>query len=58
MYEYGDVNLDNEINVLDVIGLVNIIMGIDDYFYFSDLNEDGEISILDAILLVNIILEV
>ncbi len=55
----GDLNGDTNINILDVIILVNIILGQepDPYeLYVGDVNEDGLINILDIILIVNIIL--
>ena len=55
----GDVNQDEIINILDVVQLVNIILGnvppgseID----AGDMNNDGIINVLDIILVVNIIL--
>ena len=53
----GDMNNDSMINVLDVILLVNIILGSDNDPNMGDMNSDGSIDILDVILLVNIILE-
>ena len=52
----GDINNDNSINVLDVIFLVNIILGYSDSIEGSDLNQDNLINVLDVIQLVNIIL--
>ena len=52
----GDINSDGEINILDVVVLVNIILGIEEDILTGDLNQDGLINILDIILLVNIIL--
>ena len=51
----GDVNEDGVINVLDVIGLVNIILG-SQFDPNADINSDGVSNILDVIELVNIIL--
>ena len=51
----GDVNEDGVINVLDVIGLVNIILG-SQFDSNADINSDGVSNILDVIELVNIIL--
>ena len=53
----GDMNNDSMINILDVILLVNIILGSDNDPNMGDMNSDGSIDILDVILLVNIILE-
>jgi len=64
-YEYdfilGDVNFDNEINVLDIVLMVSFILGepTDEYEYSAaDINQDGLINILDVVQLVNIILGV
>ena len=50
------INLDGEINVLDVIGLVNMILGSEEMNSSGDLSGDGVVNILDVIQLVNIIL--
>ena len=52
----GDVNSDNIINILDIILVVNIILGINDFNNLADINIDGSIDILDVVQLVNIIL--
>ena len=52
----GDMNSDNVINVLDLIQIVNISLGIQDFDLAADLNEDGEINVLDVVSLVNSIL--
>jgi len=41
---------------LDVVILVNIVLGIEEENSAGDLSQDGFINILDIILLVNIIL--
>ena len=51
----GDLNYDGEINIIDVILIVNIILG-HEFDSLADLNEDGTINIADIILLVNVIL--
>ena len=53
----GDVNSDNVINILDIILVVNIILGINDFNNLADINIDGSIDILDVVQLVNIILD-
>lgn len=59
-YLLGDVNHDMIINILDIVNLVNFILGdtsaIDCQFYSSDLNGDSILNILDIVQLVNIIL--
>ena len=51
----GDINCDNELNILDVVAVVNFVLN-DEYDNLADLNSDGIINILDIIQLVNIIL--
>ena len=58
-YENGDINQDLIINILDVVLLVNFILGQEISgieYYLSDLNSDFAINIQDIILLINIIL--
>ena len=55
-YVSGDVNLDWEINVLDIVELVDIILNGVSYNSIGDTNSDGVNNILDIILLVSIIL--
>ena len=59
-YTLGDINFDDSIDVLDVVLIVNIILGnLEPYelqLLASDLNEDGTINILDVVQIVNIIL--
>ena len=55
----GDVNFDNEINVLDIVLMVSFILGepTDEYeLSAADINQDGLLNILDIVALVNIIL--
>jgi hypothetical protein len=57
--EVGDVNCDGVLNILDVIGTVNVILGQDSSPYAvwaADMNEDGRVNIIDAIVQVNHIL--
>ena len=53
----GDLNQDDNINILDIILLVNIVLDSEEINEFSDLNSDNISNILDVILLVNITLE-
>ena len=52
----GDINLDNTINVLDVVILVNIILGSSEETSNADINLDGIINVLDVVTLINLIL--
>jgi len=56
----GDYNLDNVVDILDIIGIVNLIVSGETPTYFEfllcDFNQDGIINILDIIYLINIIL--
>jgi len=52
----GDINEDGIINILDIVLIVNMILGDDVYNNLADLNSDGIINILDIVQLVNIIL--
>ena len=58
-FDLGDVNFDNEINILDVVLMVSFILGepTDEYEYSAaDINQDGLLNILDIVALINIIL--
>jgi hypothetical protein len=52
----GDLNDDGLVNVLDVVVLVNMVLGISEEDYIGDLNNDDLINVLDVVILVNIIL--
>jgi hypothetical protein len=52
----GDLNSDGLINILDVVSLINIILGEADENSAGDLNDDGVLNVLDVVLLVNLIL--
>tara|TARA_B100000029_G_scaffold417508_1_gene422177 strand:- start:952 stop:1476 length:525 start_codon:yes stop_codon:yes gene_type:complete len=59
--ELGDINQDLSINVVDVVYVVNVILG---YQYLmanqtpiADLNSDMAINIADVVLIIDIILE-
>ena len=57
---YGDVNQDGIIDVLDLVRLVGIILNnyipTDIEYTLSDLNDDGIVDVLDIVTIVNIIL--
>ena len=53
----GDANGDLILNILDVIALVNMILGeIEPNLSTSDMNADGIVNVLDITLLLNLIL--
>ena len=52
----GDLNDDGLVNVLDVVVMVNIVLGQTGQDPAADLNNDGLINVLDVVILVNIIL--
>ena len=52
----GDLNGDGLLNILDVVVLVNIVLGGSEPIDAGDLNGDGILNILDVVMLVNIIL--
>ena len=53
----GDLNLDGDINVLDVVSLINMILEVNDPNYSSgDMNSDGSLDVLDIVLIVNVII--
>ena len=59
--QFGDLNFDNSVNILDVVIVVSIILG--DYnptseqFDNIDFNYDGLITVQDIVNLINIIIE-
>ena len=56
----GDVTGDSEVNVSDVVGVINFILGnvipLEAQIWAADLNGNGTVNILDAVALVNLIL--
>lgn len=57
--EPGDLNQDNVIDILDIVLLINLILGgyPSDYELWSgDLDQDNVIDILDIVILINLIL--
>ena len=51
----GDLNQDNDLNILDVVLLINFVLE-DNYTSSGDINNDETLNILDIVQLVNIIL--
>jgi len=60
VYTPGDVNQDEIIDILDLVLIMNNILGANELTqiqtYASDINEDGIINIQDIIIIINIIL--
>ena len=52
----GDINQDGIVNILDIVNLINIILGYSEELVYADINEDGICNILDVVNLINIIL--
>jgi len=56
----GDINQDNILDILDIIMLINFIIGNDipndNQYFLSDLNDDTVLNVLDVIMLLNLIL--
>ena len=55
----GDANEDEDVNVIDVMAIVNYIIGnpLDVFNEINaDVNEDGEVNIIDAMAIINMIL--
>lgn len=57
----GDVNEDEVLNILDIVIVVNFVLGADspsaNEFSLADLNGDGVLNILDIVTLTNLILD-
>ena len=60
VYTPGDVNGDQEINVLDIVLVVSHVLGNDilegGAYYAADMNSDGIINIQDIIFIINLII--
>ena len=52
----GDINVDGIVNVIDIILVVNMVLGMEESINNADLNNDGDINILDIIEIIFIIL--
>jgi agmatine/peptidylarginine deiminase len=54
----GDVNYDNNIDILDIALIVNYILGFENNIENADMNNDGLINIVDTMVLVNLVLSI
>jgi hypothetical protein len=58
--DFGDVNADGNVNVLDIVTMVNFIMGVNDPTAYEacagDVNGDGSMNVLDIVTIVNMIM--
>ena len=57
----GDLNQDGTINILDIVILVNLILGQNPdpgQMELADVNNDGVLSILDIVIIINIALDI
>ena len=58
IYSIGDFNDDNNLNIIDIIGLVNNIVDEADFEAEFDLNFDLTVNIADVIVLINRIVDI
>ena len=62
LFEWGDINQDYIVDILDVINLVNFMLGNTEFNFMSahlaDINSDNIINIQDLILIVNHIINI
>jgi hypothetical protein len=60
MYPPGDVNMDNAVNVIDIVLIVDFILGNSEFtveaFNLADVSEDDNVNVIDIVLSVEIIL--
>lgn len=55
----GDANNDQQLNVLDVVIIVNMILGFEiENYATGDLNNDSQINVQDIVILINLILTI
>jgi len=59
--QIGDVNFDNQVNVIDVVIMVNFILGVttptNEEFIAADVNGDGELNVVDVVSNISNILD-
>ena len=58
--QIGDVNFDNQVNVVDIVIMVNFILGVtsptNEEFIAADINGDGELNVVDVVTNISNIL--
>ena len=58
---FGDLNFDGIVNILDVIVTVNAVIGYieisNDQFQNADMNLDGVVDVLDVLMIVDVVLD-
>ena len=60
LFQLGDINQDEQINIQDIVLIINFILGNQSSqfeFWSSDLNKDNIIDILDLVLIINSVLD-
>ena len=60
--QIGDINCDQIINVIDIISMMNFILGVSSEYteyqlWAADLTNDGVVDVIDIIAIVNLILD-
>lgn len=57
----GDVNMDTEIDILDLVTAVAIILGTTDFtpeqYFAADMNSDGDLNVQDVVILIELIID-
>jgi len=53
----GDINYDQSLDILDILIILNTIMGGDEYYFGYDINQDDIVNILDIMFVIDIILD-
>ena len=56
-YLNGDIDFNASINIVDVVMVINMILGLSEVTSLSDINSDNITNVIDVILMVNIILD-
>ena len=55
-FDYGDINNDNQLNIIDVISYIDIILNDNATIESADLNNDNNVNIFDVVILIEKIL--